>query len=143
MNDIIILDDLEYWSRFCEFHQTNGEFRLFEIHYNGTNYPKVNGHFFFNDIDFVALYSRNNKVKLFYQKEFDIHKGLTIKLVKNDYNHSTFIIEDYNVEIHYEKSKFIGLDCWSQEDDVDLFYIITESYKKDIFYEEFNKKYGQ
>ena len=64
-------------------------------------------------------------------------------MVKNDYNHSTFIIEDYNVEIHYEKSKFIGLDCWSQEDDVDLFYIITESYKKDIFYEEFNKKYGQ
>ena len=71
--------------------------------------------------------------------EYQLNKALNIKLQKND-KCREFIIEDYSIRIKYKTSKFIGFDVWSDEKDVDLFYQIEQSYKKDEYYKKFTKE---
>ena len=63
-----------------------------------------------------------------------INKNLLISLIKNG-KRRKFVIKDYNIEINYTESPYIGFDIWSDEIDVDLFYMIEQSYKNDDFYE--------
>lgn len=48
-----------------------------------------------------------------------------------------FFISEYDIKIKYAKSPYIGMDVWSNEEDVDLFYQITKYYKSDEYYKKF------
>ena len=50
-----------------------------------------------------------------------------------------FHIEEYNINIKYRTSQYIGFDVWSEEEDVDLFYQIKQSYKHEEYYKKFTK----
>ena len=50
-----------------------------------------------------------------------------------------FRIEEYNICIKYRTSPYIGFDVWSDQEDVDLFYQIEQSYKNDEYYKKFTK----
>ena len=50
-----------------------------------------------------------------------------------------FCIEEYHICIKYRTSPYIGFDVWSDEEDVDLFYQIEQSYKNDEYYKKFTK----
>jgi hypothetical protein len=99
--------------------------------------PGFTGLYFRNDDHFFAIYpTKNGPIAFFEGKEFPITKELHISLQK-DGKSRKFIIEDYNIEINYTESPYIGFDCWSDEIDVDLFYGITKSYQDDTFYKKY------
>ena len=56
-------------------------------------------------------------------KQYPLRKDLHIKVIKQG-ELREFFIDEYNIDIKYRTSKFIGLDVWSTEMDVDLFYQI-------------------
>jgi hypothetical protein len=51
----------------------------------------------------------------------------------------TFCIKEYEVSVDYKESPYIGLDSWSTEIDVDLFYMLEQEYKKHEFCEKYTK----
>ena len=51
-----------------------------------------------------------------------------------------FHIEEYDIRIRYRTSSYIGFDVWSEEEDVDLFYQIEQSYKNDEYYKKYTKE---
>lgn len=83
---------------------------------------------------FAALYPTKYGPKIYFKgNEFDIQKDLTITLRKKG-KERKFKINEYDIDIDYFESPYIGVDIWSDEIDVDLFYLITQSYKSDDFY---------
>lgn len=69
-------------------------------------------------------------------KEYPLKKNLHISLIKTE-KLREFFIEEYNICIKYRTSPYIGFDVWSNEEDVDLFYQIEQSYKNDEYYKKF------
>ena len=99
------------------------------------------GLYFKDDTTFFArLYPTENGPIAYYKaKEYEINPNLTIFLIKNGKNRK-FCIQEYNIEINYEESPFIGMDAWSEEIDVDLFFMIATTYKNQDFYETYTTK---
>ena len=103
-----------------------------------TNSKRVQGFtglYFKDNINFFAIYPSEIGPKIFYRgKEYRTNNKLSISLEKHEKNRKIRIV-DYNIEIDYQESPYIGFDEWSDEIDVDLFYLIEQRYKKDEFYE--------
>lgn len=128
----------------CEIY----EFCMLDIVTGDVQYhkpPKIleegyRGTYFKDDNTFFALYSSVDGPKIFYgNKEYAIVPQLTIVLLK-EAKQRCFIIEEYNIQIHYQASKYLNLDVWSTEMDVDVFYNIEQSYKAEEFYEKYTLK---
>ena len=102
--------------------------------------PGFTGLFFKDDNSFFAIYPSRNGPLIFYNgKEFEINKMLSITLSKQD-EIRIFKINDYAIQISYLKSPYIGFDSWSDEIDVDLFFMIEQKYKEQSFYERYTCK---
>ena len=71
-------------------------------------------------------------------REYQLKRDLHISLIKMK-DCRIFNIEEYNINIKYHTSPYIGFDVWSNEEDVDLFYQIEQSYKNDEYYKKFTK----
>lgn len=98
---------------------------------------KFTGLYFRDNNTFFALYPTEAGPMAYYnEKEYPIHKDLSIFL-NREHKIRKFVIENYNIKISYNTSPYIGFDAWSTEIDVDLFYMIEQSYKKDEFYKKF------
>jgi len=99
--------------------------------------PGFTGLYFKDDNTFFAVYPTVDGPTVFFGgKEYAINEALTITLSK-DGQSRTFRIGDYGIVISYSKSPFIGLDCWSDEIDVDLFFMIAQRYKDQDFYDQY------
>ena len=98
------------------------------------------GLYFKDNTTFFAIYPTSTGPKIYYNnKEYSINKSLGITLQKINKNRR-FIIEDYGIEIAYNESPFIGMDEWSEEIDVDLFFMIEQRYKEQSFYDRYTLK---
>ena len=101
--------------------------------------PYFTGQYFKDRETFFALYPTENGPVMYYQgMEYQLKKELHISLKKTE-NCREFIIEEYNIRIKYQTSKYIGFDIWSKEEDVDLFFQIEKLYKSDDYYKKFTK----
>jgi len=95
------------------------------------------GLYFRDDNTFFAIYpSEDGPTVFFGGKEYAINEALTITLSK-DGQSRTFRIDDYGIEVRYLTSPYIGLDPWSEEIYVDLFFMIAQRYKDQDFYDRF------
>jgi hypothetical protein len=98
------------------------------------------GLYFKDDSIFFGLYpTKSGPMIYFEKKEYPISKKLNITLQKNNKDRK-FKIVDYEIEIDYIESIYLNWDTWSEEEDVDLFYMIEHNYKLDSFYERFTLK---
>lgn len=105
--------------------------------------PLYTGAYFKDEKTFFALYPTKSGPMIYYKgKEYPIKKRLHITLHKKD-KWRRFHIWEYGIHIKYCTSRYIGLDVWSTEMDVDLFYLIQQSYKTDSFYENYAKFYEE
>lgn len=96
--------------------------------------PGYTGLYFRDSNHFFALYPTKSGPNIYYRgTEYAIHKDLTITLDKTD-SLRRFKILEYNIEVEYLESPYIGMDVWSDEMDVDLFCFITQAYQTDDFY---------
>ena len=87
-----------------------------------------------NGTKIFALYPTKFGSVIYYEgREYEMNRNLNIKLVKKE-NKRVFFIRNYHIKVNYMESRYIGLDNWSDELDVDLFFMIEQSYKKDSFY---------
>ena len=48
-----------------------------------------------------------------------------------------FSIKEYGIEIDYPTSEYIDWDPFSIEEDVDIFVLIANNYRKTEFYEQY------
>jgi hypothetical protein len=95
------------------------------------------GSYFKDENNFFAIYPTNSGPMIYFDKrEYPVSKKLNMSLQKNGKNRK-FNILDYKIEINYIESIYLNWDVWSEEEDVDLFYMIEQNYKKDSFYERF------
>lgn len=104
---------------------------------NEINQSGFTGLYFKDTITFFAVFPTDLGPKIYYKgKQYPIKKDLSISLIKNGKKRK-FSIMNYGIEIDYRESPYIGFDVWSDEIDVDLFYMIEQSYKCDSFYEKY------
>lgn len=89
---------------------------------------------------FFAIYPTEKGPIMYYEgNEYALNKKLHITLKKNGKNR-TFRIDEYNIRIDYFESPYIGMDVWSDEEDVDLFYQIAKFYRDDEYYKKYIKE---
>ena len=91
-----------------------------------------------DDIFFAIYPTKRGPIMYYGGNEYPLSKNLHIKLVKEG-DWRVFFIEEYNINIKYRTSKYIGFDVWSEEIDVDLFFQIEQSYKSEEYYRKFTK----
>lgn len=136
MNDTVIeLSNIEIYEH-CMLNKRTGERK-----YNKgkKQIPYFTGLYFKAENTFFALYPTENGPIMYYEgKEYPLKKDLHICLTKTEKSRE-FRIEEYNICIKYRTSPYIGFDVWSDEEDVDLFYQIEQSYKNDEYYKKFTK----
>ena len=82
--------------------------------------------------------TKSGSIMYYEEKEYLLNKDLHISLVKTK-DLREFIIQGYNIRIKYHSSPYIGVNVWSNEEDVDLFYQIEQSYKDEEYYKKFTK----
>lgn len=129
MNEILELKNIEI-KEYCVLDKKTGTKKFMEE----KKIPGFSGLYFKDNDNFFAVYPTVNGPKVYFQgKEYDINKTLTISLEKLGENRKFNIVE-YGIEVKYLESPYIGLDVWSDEIDVDLFYMITQNYKSNDFY---------
>jgi hypothetical protein len=98
------------------------------------------GLYFSDENTFFALYPSPSGPQIYFNNmEYSINKNLSIELHKNGKNR-LFSIKDFGIEINYLESQYMGFDVWSEEADVDLFYMLLQNYKTDEFYEGYTSK---
>ena len=98
------------------------------------------GSYFKDNDTFFAIYPTLGGPRIFYkEKNYALNKELTIIFEVNGINRK-FKISEYEIEISYIESQYMGLDSWSEEVDVDLFYMIAHNYKDENFYNKFTLK---
>ena len=133
MNNMIVLSNIEI-AEYCNLDLETGKMEFLKA---TQALPKFMGTYFRDENTFFALYRTEAGPMIYYKGEsLPLRKKLHITLKKKD-PWRTFQIKEYNICIQYRKSRYIGLDVWSTEMDVDLFYQIKKSYKKDEYYESF------
>lgn len=131
-NKIIEVKNVEI-NEYCLLNTVTGEKRFLKK----STTSGFEGSYFKENNTFFAIYPTKDGPYIFYKnKNYPISPGLTIVLEVRGKNR-TFKIIEYNIEIHYIESKFMGFDVWSEEIDIDLFYMITQSYKDNSFYTKF------
>ena len=131
---ILELLNLEVPAECCTLDTSTGKTTFYK---GEIKVPGFTGFYFRNDTSFLGIYPTNEGPKIYLNnKQFDVNPGLDISLVINGRNRK-FIIKDYNIEVDYLESPYIGMDCWSDEIDVDLFFMIEQSYKSQSFYDKF------
>lgn len=122
---------------FCSLNRKTGETYFYK---GKKKVPGFTGVYFKNDNTFFAMYPSKDGLLIFYEKkEYKISKDLSIKLIRQGDNRK-FIIEEYGIKIDYKKSSYVGFDSWSDEMDVDLFYMIEHNYLESSFYEQYTCK---
>lgn len=108
-----------------------------KIFYDKKSNPYFTGLYFRRNNIFFAIFPTLLGPKIYYNGEvYLIKKNLVISFKKNDRKRE-FCICDYNIIIKYRESPYIDIDVWSEEIDVDLFYMIEKLYKTDEFYKKF------
>ena len=134
MDKILELTNLEIPAECCTLDIKTGT----QTFYRGNKkIPGFTGLYFRNDSHFFAIYpTQTGPIVFFKGKEYEINKDLSVSLFKDGKNR-TFIIPDYNIRIDYTESPYIGFDEWSDEIDVDLFFMIEQSYKEQSFYDRY------
>ncbi|RJX39112.1 hypothetical protein D3P09_16595 [Paenibacillus pinisoli] len=124
------------FGEYCELDLITGKKEFSTI----KKIPGFTGLYYMDQASFFAIYPTKSGPCIYYGgKEFSINKELTISLLKND-KQRKFTISDYDIEIEYRESPYIDFDVWSEEVDVDLFYMIEQSYKSDDFYERYTSQ---
>ena len=92
-----------------------------------------------DEMTFFAIYPTENGPVMYYEgKEYALSKELHITLRK-DGEKREFRVDEYNIRIHYFESPYIGMDVWSDEEDVDLFYQIAKFYRDEEYYRKYTK----
>lgn len=136
MNDTVIeLSNIEIHEH-CMLNKRTGER---EYNKGKKQIPYFTGLYFKAENTFFALYPTENGPIMYYEgKEYPLMKDLHICLTKTGKSRE-FRIEEYNICIKYCTSPYIGFDVWSDEENVDLFYQIEQSYKNDEYYKKFTK----
>lgn len=133
MNEIIELSNIEIFEH-CLLNIKTGEKKFNK---NKKKIPYFTGTYYKDNDVFFALYPTQNGPMMYYEKkEYPLIQDLHISLKKLD-DWREFQIEEYGIKIRYCTSKYIGWDVWSEEEDVDLFYQIEQSYKKSEYYKKF------
>lgn len=131
--NIIELSNIEIYEH-CMLNISTGEK---EYSKDKKKIPYFTGLYFKDSDTFFALYPTQNGPMMYYQgKEYPLKNDLHIHLTKMETSRE-FCIEEYNICIQYHSSPYIGFDIWSDEEDVDLFYQIEKSYKKEEYYKKF------
>jgi hypothetical protein len=131
---LVELANTEKFNEYCLLNTETGETTFSNI----SHVPGFTGLYFKDSITFFAIYpSKNGPLVFFNGKEYEINKTLSIDLLKKNDKIRTFTINDYNIGITYLTSPYIGFDSWSDEIDVDLFYMIEQSYREQKFYEKY------
>ena len=134
MDKIIELTNIEKPVECCTLDILTGKTAFYR---GNKKIPGFTGLYFKDNNNFFAIYPTKNGPTIFYEgKEYEINKDLSIVLLKKDKNR-IFQINDYNIEVNYMESPFIGFDAWSDEIDVDLFFMIEQSYKEQSFYDKY------
>ena len=88
---------------------------------------------------FFAIYPTENGPVMYYEgKEYALSRELHITLRK-DGEKREFRVDEYNIRINYFESPYIGMDVWSDEEDVDLFYQIAKFYQDEEYYRKYTK----
>ena len=125
--------NIEIFNEYCVIDKESGEV----VFSNTSQVPGFTGLYFKDDSTFFAIYPTEHGPTVFFGgKEYAINEALTITLSK-DGQSRTFRIDDYGIVISYLTSPYIGLDCWSDEIDVDLFFMIEQRYKNQDFYDQY------
>ena len=133
---MIVLRNIDI-AEYCNLDLETGKMEFSKATKATQALPKSMGKYFRDEKTFFALYRTETGPMIYYKGEsFPLRKILHITLKKND-PWRTFQIKEYNICIQYRKSRYIGWDVWSTEMDVDLFYQIKKSYKKDEYYERY------
>lgn len=135
MDKIIGISNIEIYE-FCKLNLETGEKNFFDDY---SEFEEFDGFYFKDRETFFAIFASDKGPKLYFKgNEYQLRKDLHISLKKRDAVRE-FSIEEYNIFIKYCASPYIGFDAWSNEDDVDLFYQIEQSYKNDEYYKKFTK----
>ena len=135
MNNLIELSNIEIYEH-CMLNIKTGEK---EYNKGKKKIPYFTGLYFEDEDTFFALYPTENGPMMYYNgKEYLLKKDLHICLEKKEESRE-FYIEEYNIQIKYHTSPYIGFDAWSEEKDIDLFYQIEQSYKNEEYYKKFTK----
>ena len=134
MNGKHELTNLEIPIEYCMLDVVTGN----QTFYRGNSkIPGFTGLYFRDDSTFFAIYPTEHGPTVFFGgKEYAINEALTITLSK-DGQSRTFRIDDYGIVISYMTSPYIGFDIWSDEIDVDLFFMIAQRYKDQDFYDRY------
>ena len=134
--NVIELSNIEIYEH-CILNLRTGEK---EYNIGKKKIPHFTGVYFKDENTFFALYPSEDGPMMYYQeKEYQLKKDLHI-FIKKMGDWREFSIQEYEINIKYRTSKYIGFDVWSEEEDVDLFYQIEQSYKKEEYYRKFTKK---
>ncbi len=134
-NNIIELSNVEI-KEYCLLNLETNK-KIFSRNFTQEGFT---GLYFKDDKTFFAIYPTLNGPVIYYKnKTYQITRDLNITLQKKD-KQRTFTIKNYRIKIKYKESPYIGFDVWSTEMDVDLFYMIEQSYKQKTFYEKYTLK---
>ena len=136
MNGIVELINLETFNC-CKLNVLTGEKVFCKRAEKETK--GFTGLYFVDEMTFFAIYPTENGPVMYYEgKEYALSKELHITLRK-DGEKREFRVDDYNIRIHYFESPYIGMDVWSDEEDVDLFYQIAKFYQDEEYYRKYTK----
>ena len=107
---------------------------------NNSLVDEFSGVFYKTDDLFVGLFPTIEGPVFYHNNNlYPIRRDLNIELVEGD-NSGEFRIPEYEIDIKYDYSKFLGFDVWSNKEDVDIFFIIYSKYKTDSFYRQYTKE---
>lgn len=124
--------NIEIWE-YCMMNLITGHKKF----YKNQKIKGFTGLYFRDKSNFFAIYpTLNGPMMYFGGKEYILHSNLHIAFEKDGKNRK-FVIEEYNICIQYQESRYLNFDVWSTEADVDIFYQIYSSYKKESYYEKF------
>ncbi len=120
--------------KFCILDLTSGNVKKIQL--KSSN--EFTGLYYERDNCLFALFPTISGPQIFYNnKLYSITPNLNIEYIDLG-NKWIFKIKNYNIEIRYNYSKYLGIDSWSMEQDIDLFYKIFIEYKTESFYSIFS-----
>lgn len=132
MDNSVELANVEV-NEYCILNKETGE-KKFSDRKNDRGFT---GLYFRDELTFFAIYPTDIGPTIYYMgREYKISKDLSISLDKKG-TCRKFSISEYNILIDYKESPYLGIDVWSEEIDVDIFYMIEQRYKTDEFYRQY------